>query len=302
MSNQSDTLYESHIHALDLFHRGKVRDLYHCGHDLLMVACDRISAFDVILPNAIPGKGRILTQTSRFWFEKTRHIVNNHLTELNVETVIGEDHPDLELLRERSMVVKQLKGVPLEAIVRGYLAGSAWKEYQQHGSICGIGLPPNMEQAARLPQPLFTPSTKADGGGHDQNITLEALESEIGAALADKIRHISLELYEFASAYALHRGIIIADSKFEFGLDESGELVLMDELFTPDSSRFWPSDAWQTGISPPSFDKQFVRDYLETLDWDKTAPGPELPEEIVTQTADRYAEAFGRLTLFSDHD
>lgn len=302
MNTAPDTLYESHIHALDLFHRGKVRDVYHCGHDLLIVACDRISAFDVILPNAIPGKGRILTQTSKFWFEKTEHIVPNHLTGLDVDAVIGDDHPDLDLLRERSMVVKHLKGVPVEAIVRGYLAGSGWKEYQQSGSICGIQLPPNMEQAARLPQPLFTPSTKAEAGAHDENITLQELEASIGTALADKIRHTSIELYKYASAYALHRGIIIADSKFEFGLDESGELLLMDELFTSDSSRFWPSDAWRTGISPPSFDKQFVRDYLETLDWDKTSPGPELPDEIVTQTADRYAEAYGRLTMFSDQD
>ncbi|MDX1570322.1 MAG: phosphoribosylaminoimidazolesuccinocarboxamide synthase [Xanthomonadales bacterium] len=295
MKAASEVLFESDIHQLERIARGKVRDIYEVGlHDLLIVTCDRLSAFDVVLPNPIPGKGIVLNRISNFWFDRTEHIIPNHRVELSVASAVG-DHPELPLLEPRSMVVKRLKPLPFEAIVRGYLAGSGWKDYQATGSVCGIKLPSGLEQSAQLPRPIFTPSTKADSG-HDQNVSLERLEATIGKALADKVAAVSLKLYEFAAAYARERGIIIADTKFEFGLDETGSLILIDELLTPDSSRFWPADKYQTGISPPSYDKQFVRDWLEAQDWDKSPPAPELPDEIVEKTRDRYLMALEQLT------
>ncbi len=291
----SDTLFQSHIEDLELLHRGKVRDVYALGpHDLLIVTCDRLSAFDVVLPTAIPGKGILLNRISNFWFAQTRHIIRNHLLGLSVDAVLGK-YPDLARLRPRSAVVRRLKPLPVEAIVRGYLAGSGWVEYQQTGAICGQRLPLHMEQAGRLPEPLFTPSTKAAAGTHDRNITMAEFAGLVGRALAEKVRRISLDVYRFAAEYAHHRGIIIADTKFEFGLDDAGEVVLMDELLTPDSSRFWPRGQYHPGTSPPSFDKQFVRDYLESLGWNKTAPGPKLPDEIVAKTRQKYEDAYGRL-------
>ena len=291
----STTLHTTDIHQLELVHRGKVRDVYKVGlHDLLIVTCDRLSAFDVVMDDAVPDKGVILNELARFWFDKTSHIIPNHLTSLTATDVIGE-HPQLELIDKRSVVVQSLKPLPFEAIVRGYIAGSGWKDYQRTQAVCGIHLPPGLEQAGRLPQPIFTPSTKA-AAGHDENISMSELEPLVGRELAHKVRDISLHLYRFASEYARERGIIIADTKFEFGLNKSGEIIVMDEIFTPDSSRFWPTDGYTTGISPPSFDKQYVRDYLETLDWNKEPPPPPLPDEIVEQTRNRYIEAFERLT------
>ncbi len=295
MNTSHDVLWETDIHQLELVGRGKVRDSYAVGtKDLLLVTCDRLSAFDVVLPTPIPGKGAILNQLSHFWFEKTASIVPNHLTGLTVDDVLG-DHPLLPQLRSRSMVVKRLRPLPFEAIVRGYLAGSGWKEYRRTGDICGISLPHGLEQAARLPHPLFTPSSKAEAG-HDENITRSHLEQLIGPDITTRVEEISLALYEFAAAHAAERGIIIADTKFEFGLDETGQIVLMDEVLTPDSSRFWPADDYRVGMSPPSYDKQFVRDWLERLDWDKVPPGPALPDDIVTSTRDRYLEALDVLT------
>ncbi|MDJ0654938.1 MAG: phosphoribosylaminoimidazolesuccinocarboxamide synthase [Xanthomonadales bacterium] len=295
-AHDTAVLYQSDIDTLELIGRGKVRDIYDAGvHDLLIVTCDRLSAFDVVLPTAIPGKGAVLNQISNFWFKKTEHIIQNHLLDIPLENVIGT-YPHIEPLRPRSAVVRKVKPLPVEAIVRGYLAGSGWKDYQETGAICGHKLPIHMEQAGKLPEPLFTPSTKAESGEHDVNITMEAFAEQVGEAFAEKVRHISIELYQFAAKHARERGIIIADTKFEFGLDATGDLVLIDEVLTPDSSRFWPVDQYHIGTSPPSFDKQFVRDYLETLDWDKTAPGPELPQDIADQTADKYREALQRLT------
>ena len=295
MTDPADILYQTDLHHLECIHRGKVRDIYQIGlSDLLIVTCDRISAFDVVLPNAIPGKGIVLNQISKFWFDKTAHIIPNHLVDLSVFSAVGE-HPDLPRLQPRAVVVKKLKPIPVEAIVRGYLAGSGWKEYQAAGSVCGIDLPGGLEQSARLPRPLFTPSTKA-ASGHDENISLARLEQLIGKELADKIADVSLRLYNFAADYARERGIIIADTKFEFGLDASGNLVLMDEVLSPDSSRFWPVEGYRPGISPPSYDKQFVRDWLEQQDWDKTPPGPRLPDDIVDKTRDRYLLALEQLT------
>ena len=289
-------IYETSLSHLPLLHRGKVRDVYDAGDNrLLMITCDRLSAFDVDLPTAIPGKGALLNAVSGFWFEKTTHVVKNHLTHQSPASIIG-DHPQLEALCARSVVSHRLKGLPVEAIVRGYLAGSGWHDYQHNGSVCGHQLPSGLSQAEQLPQPLFTPSTKAELGDHDENISRQAAAEIIGKDNAQLMEQVSLELYQFAADYARQRGIIIADTKFEFGLNERDELVLMDEILTPDSSRFWPVDQYRTGISPPSFDKQFVRDYLETLDWDKTSPGPELPAEVAQQTADRYSEALHRLT------
>ncbi len=280
---------------MELVHKGKVRDVYQAGlNDLLMIACDRLSAFDVVLPDPIPGKGAMLNQMAKFWFKQTEHIVPNHLLDLSVASVVG-DHPQLKLIEPRAMVVKKLKPVPFEAIVRGYLAGSGWKDYQKHGAISGVHIPANMSQAEKLPQPIFTPSTKAAVGDHDENVSYQRMAHKIGDALTEKIKNTSLALYKFASEHALARGIIIADTKFEFGLDEVGNLVLMDEIFTPDSSRFWPQDKYQTGISPPSFDKQFVRDHLESIGWNKQAPGPALPADIIEKTAARYQEAMRRL-------
>jgi phosphoribosylaminoimidazole-succinocarboxamide synthase len=283
------------IPPLQLLHQGKVRDIYAVDDErLLIVASDRLSAFDVILPDPIPGKGELLTRISNFWFGQFDDQVPNHLLDGDLAEILG-DAEMARQLKSRSMLVRRLKPLPVEAIVRGYLAGSGWKDYQTTGAISGIALPDGLEQASPLPAPIFTPSTKADQGDHDENIDFAAMQERIGPELALRVRDISLAIYRRASAYARNRGIIIADTKFEFGTDAAGELYLIDEVLTPDSSRFWPVDEWRLGISPPSFDKQFVRDYLETLDWDKTPPGPELPPEIIEQTRQRYEEAAARL-------
>ena len=290
------TQINSTIHSLPLLGRGKVRDNYAVGEDkILMVTSDRLSAFDVIMGEPIPEKGRVLNQMANFWFEKLGHIVPNHLTGVTPESVVAED--EVELVRGRSVVVKRLKPIMVEAVVRGYVIGSGWKDYQDTGAICGITLPVGLPQAAKLEEPIFTPAAKADVGEHDENISFADMESRIGAELAAKMRDISIQLYKEASAYAATRGIIIADTKFEFGLDDNGVLHLMDEVLTADSSRFWPADSYATGISPPSFDKQFVRDYLETItSWNKTAPAPTLPEDVIQKTAAKYREALERLT------
>jgi phosphoribosylaminoimidazole-succinocarboxamide synthase len=286
------------IASLPLIYRGKVRDLYAVDDQhLLMVASDRLSAFDVILPTALPGKGAVLTAVSNFWFDRTRHIVPNHLqlAEKTLEQALP-DPSERSRVAGRAVVARRLKGLPVEAIVRGYLIGSGWKDYQRSGMVCGIRLPEGLRLAERLPEPIFTPSTKAALGAHDENVSFAQIAATIGQELAEQVREISLRLYREAAEYALGRGIIIADTKFEFGLTEEGRLVLMDEALTPDSSRFWPVDGYQPGVNPPSFDKQFVRDYLETLDWDKQPPGPELPPEIVQKTVAKYREALERLT------
>ncbi|MGD8644685.1 MAG: phosphoribosylaminoimidazolesuccinocarboxamide synthase [Chromatiales bacterium] len=289
-------LFESRLSSLPLLSRGKVRDLYEVDAEhLLIVTTDRISAFDVILPTPIPGKGHVLTAISRFWFERMDHIVPNHLSGLRLEDVLP-DPAERGPIEGRAVIVRRLEPLPVEAIARGYLIGSGWKDYQATGTICGIRLPDGLTQAERLPEPIFTPSTKAEVGEHDLNVDFEAVVEQIGADRAETIREITLRIYREAAEYALGRGIIIADTKFEFGLDADGSIVLIDEALTPDSSRFWPADTYRPGQSPPSFDKQFVRDYLETLDWNKTAPGPELPPEIVDKTARKYAEALLRLT------
>jgi phosphoribosylaminoimidazole-succinocarboxamide synthase len=272
-----------------------VRDIYAVGDDkLLLVTTDRLSAFDVILPTPIPGKGKVLTAVTQFWLNKLSHVIPNQLTGIDPESVVADEERDN--VRGRSLVVKKLKPLPVEAIVRGYLAGSGWKEYQQTGSVCGILLPSGLQQASKLPQPLFTPSTKAELGQHDENISYNRCEALMGKELAARVRDVSLTLYTQAAEYALTRGIIIADTKFEFGLDGSGRLHLIDEVMTPDSSRFWPADQYQPGASPPSFDKQYVRDWLETSGWNKQAPGPDLPAEVVSLTAEKYREAQARLT------
>ncbi|GIX35096.1 MAG: phosphoribosylaminoimidazole-succinocarboxamide synthase [Lysobacteraceae bacterium] len=291
----STCLHTSDLPGLALLHRGKVRDVYTLpGDRLLMVATDRLSAFDVVLPDPIPGKGEMLCRISNFWFGRTRHLVDNHLTGEPVAGFLPQGVDPAPYL-ERSVVVRHLTPLPVEAIVRGYLIGSGWKDYQRSGSVCGIRLPPGLAQAAQLPEPIFTPSTKAAVGDHDQNVAFDAVVAAIGGPLAEQVRSVSLQIYRHAAAYAAERGILIADTKFEFGLDADGRLVVMDEMLTPDSSRFWPADQYREGISPPSFDKQFVRDYLETLDWDKTAPGPRLPAEVIEGTRQRYAEALRRL-------
>jgi len=291
-----DTLYESNIKSLPLLVRGKVRDVYAVGDDrLLIVTTDRLSAFDVVLPEPIPGKGAVLTSVSNFWFRLTSNIVPNHLVDMPLEEVLP-DAAERAGVEGRAVVVTKLDALPVEAIVRGYLIGSGWKDYQRTGTVCGIGLPPGLQLADRLPEPIFTPSTKAAAGAHDENIDFDRTCELIGAALAAQVRDVSLRIYTTCAAYALERGIIIADTKFEFGLDAGGRLVLIDEVLTPDSSRFWPADSYQPGTSPASFDKQFVRDYLESLDWDKTPPGPHLPADIITRTADKYREAEVRLT------
>ena len=284
------------ISFLPLIHQGKVRDLFAIDEDhMLIIASDRLSAFDVVLPDPVPGKGAMLTRISNFWFKQTSHIIDNHLTGIPLEDVFAD--PGLvALLKDRSVLVKRLTPLPLEAIVRGYLIGSGWKDYQQTGSVCGIELPAGLRQADKLPEVLFTPSTKAAAGSHDENVDFDTIVKLIGEDLAQQVRDASVAIYEFASAYALDRGIIIADTKFEFGLDDDGKLYLMDEVLTPDSSRFWPLESWQPGSSPPSYDKQFVRDYLETLDWNKQAPGPLLPAEIIEATVEKYAEACRKLT------
>ena len=284
------------LDCLTLIHQGKVRDSFVLDEDhMLIVASDRLSAFDVVLPDPVPGKGALLTSVSNFWFEKTQDIIDNHLTGLPVGEIIAD--PQLAaLLADRSVIVRRLKPLPVEAIVRGYLIGSGWNDYQQTGSVCGIPLPTGLRQADKLPEVLFTPSTKATAGDHDENVDFAAIVDLIGEDMACQVRDVSIKIYEFAARYALERGIIIADTKFEFGLDNDGKLYLMDEVLTPDSSRFWPKDSWKPGTSPPSFDKQFVRDYLETLDWNKQAPGPLLPPEIIEATVQKYAEACHILT------
>ena len=274
MAAAQPVVFETNLKSLPLIHRGKVRDIYDAGPEhLLIVTSDRLSAFDVVMPDPIPGKGAVLNGISRFWFEKTAHIIPNQLTDLAVEDAL-----------------------PVEAVARGYLIGSGWKDYQATGAVCGIPLPKGLLQAARLPQPIFTPASKAPKGQHDENIDFYQVQSLLGETLAEQVRDITLKIYAFASQYALERGIIIADTKLEFGVDKVGQLFLIDEVLTPDSSRFWPADTYKEGISPPSFDKQYVRDYLETLDWNKKAPGPKLPAEIIQKTGEKYQEAYTRLT------
>jgi phosphoribosylaminoimidazole-succinocarboxamide synthase len=288
-------LSQSHLPGLDLIHRGKVRDVYALGTDeLLIVASDRLSAFDVVLPDPIPGKGEMLTQISNFWFDKTARIVPNHLTGKRVADVLPPG-TDTALYAKRSVIAKRLKPVPVEAIARGYLIGSGWKDYRTTGSLCGITLPPGLRQSQKLGAPIFTPSTKAALGNHDENISFDQVVALIGADLAHRVRSATLAIYAFAAGYAARRGIIIADTKFEFGTDADGTLYVMDEMLTPDSSRFWPATEYRVGISPPSYDKQFVRDYLETLDWNKQQPGPVLPRSVIEGTAAKYAEALKRL-------
>lgn len=292
----ADLLFETSIPELPLIGRGKVRDIYSVDDDhLLMVTTDRLSAYDVVMPDPVPGKGEVLTRISLFWFRMMSDIIDNQLTDLTVADVI-KDAELQEQLKNRALVVKRLKPLPIEAVVRGYLIGSGWKDYQDTGQVCGITLPEGLHQAEKLPQTLFTPAYKAEAGAHDENISFEKVAELVGEKLAAQVRDISIRIYERAAAYALERGIIIADTKFEFGQDQQGRLYIIDEALTPDSSRFWPVDRYEVGVSPPSFDKQFVRDYLETLDWDKTAPGPELPAEILEKTAANYSEALQRLT------
>lgn len=291
----SNAMFHAEINSLKLLHSGKVRDMYEVDDKhLLIVTTDRLSAFDVVLPTPVPGKGEVLTVVSDFWFHKLSHIVPNHLSDMSLEEAIP-DTVELERVRSRAIVVKRLKPLPIEAIVRGYLIGSGWKEYGRQGSVCGITLPQGLNLADRLPEAIFTPSTKANVGDHDENISFEQMCDIIGDELAVQVRDASLALYKEAAAYALEKGIIIADTKFEFGLDEEGTLIQIDESLTPDSSRFWPVDVYQPGISPPSFDKQYIRDWLETLDWDKQAPGPEVPDEVMAITSAKYREALSRL-------
>ena len=296
MSQSSPPMLESRVPSLERIHQGKVRDIYAVDAErMLIVTTDRLSAFDVILPDPIPGKGAILTAISRFWFDKTAHIVPNHLTDYPLEKAVtsaAERAP----LADRSMIVRRLKPLPIEAVVRGYLIGSGWRDYQETGAVCGIALPRGLRQAERLAEPIFTPATKADLGAHDENITYDRMTSIVGRGLAEQVRATALSLYAHAAEHARARGILIADTKFEFGVDAAGRLTLIDEALTPDSSRLWPADTWQPGGSPPSFDKQFVRDYLETLDWNKRAPGPKLPADIIEKTGAKYAEALRRLT------
>ncbi len=294
--NAPAALFESSISNLKLISRGKVRDIYEVDDEhLLIVTTDRLSAFDVILPDPIPGKGKVLTSVSNFWFDKMQHVIPNHLSELKLEDVIP-DEKERTQVESRAIIVKRLKPLPVEAIVRGYIIGSGWKDYQQSSAICGIQLSAGLQQAEKLPEAIYTPSSKAAVGDHDENISFQQTVSLLGAEIAEQVKNVSLKLYTEAAAYAKERGIIIADTKFEFGLDEEGQLFLIDEALTPDSSRFWPAEHYQVGISPPSFDKQYIRDYLETLDWDKTAPGPSLPTEVTEVCAAKYAEAEAKLT------
>ena len=288
-------LHQSRLHSLPLLARGKVRDNYAVGTDrLLMVASDRISAFDVVMGEPIPGKGALLTRMALFWFDRLAPVVPNHLTGQAPESVVAPD--EAAQVRDRSMLVKRLRPLPIEAVVRGYLAGSGWKEYQEHGAVCGVALPPGLRNASRLPTPIFTPATKAEAGAHDENIAFEQAAALIGAERAAEVRDVALRLYSEAAAYALQRGIVIADTKFEFGLDDEDRLTLMDEVLTPDSSRFWPLASWREGANPPSYDKQYLRDWLEQAQvdgrpWNKQAPAPALPAEVVQATARRYEEA-----------
>lgn len=294
--NAPSTLFETTLTSLTLKARGKVRDIYNIddGH-MLIVTTDRLSAFDVILPDPIPGKGRVLTAVSNFWFQKMQPIIPNHLSGLELEDVV-KNPEECALLNGRGIVVRKFRPLPVEAVVRGYLTGSGWKDYQKNGAVCGISLPSGLQMAQQLPNPVFTPSTKAELGAHDENIDFAKASELLGWALAERVRDVSLQIYREAAEYALLHGIIVADTKFEFGLDDRGELYLIDEVLTPDSSRFWPVDEYRIGMSPPSFDKQIVRDYLETLDWGKTPPGPRLPPEVLEKTAAKYREAQFRLT------
>jgi phosphoribosylaminoimidazole-succinocarboxamide synthase len=289
-------VHETRLRSLNRIHRGKVRDVYAVDDQtLLIVATDRLSAFDVVLPDPIPGKGRILNTISNFWFARTGNIVANHLLDVPLAQVVP-DPVERAQVDGRSVIARRLKALPIEAIVRGYLIGSGWKDYQASGSVSGVALPAGLRQAERLPRPIFTPATKAAVGDHDENISYATAEGMVGADVAAKVRDISLALYDFAARHCAQRGIIIADTKFEFGLAPDGQLLLIDEALTPDSSRFWPADSYRVGISPPSFDKQFVRDYLETLDWNKRAPGPKLPPQVIQRTAANYEEALRRIT------
>ena len=287
-------IYESSIKSLKRIGKGKVRDIYALGDDkMLIITSDRLSAFDVVLSDPIPDKGRVLNQMANFWFSKLGHVVPNQLTGIDPETVVSES--EKEQVKGRAVVVKKLKPLPIEAVVRGYIIGSGWKDYQKTGKVCGIELPKGLQQAQKLPAPIFTPATKAETG-HDENISFEEVVKLIGRPMAEKVRDVSIRLYKEASEYAATKGIIIADTKFEFGLDSQGNLVLIDEVLTADSSRFWPADSYEVGMSPPSYDKQFVRDYLETLDWNKTPPAPKLPAEVISKTSQKYREALERLT------
>ena len=285
------------LQNLELIGQGKVRDIYAVDKDhLLIVTTDRMSAFDVVLPNPIPGKGEVLTELSEFWFSKTAAIVDNHLTnDLNLVDLL-DSADQLDYFQKRSMIVKRLNPLPIEAVVRGYLIGSGWKDYQATGAVCGIELQEGLEMASQLPEPIYTPATKAEFGEHDENISYEETINLIGEELASKVRDTAIQIYNFGVNHAKERGIIIADTKFEFGLDNNGKLFLIDEVLTPDSSRFWSIEEYQVGISPPSFDKQYLRDYLETLDWDKTAPGPELPEDVIGNTTEKYRSAYRTIT------
>jgi phosphoribosylaminoimidazole-succinocarboxamide synthase len=295
-NNTPDALYASNLTGLTRLSQGKVRDLYAVDDcHLLIITTDRLSAFDVVLPDPIPGKGEVLTRLSNFWFGRTAGIVRNHLADLPLASVIA-DPAERAAVATRATVVRRLKPLPIEAVVRGYLIGSGWKDYQATGSVCGIPLPAGLPMAAPLPEPLFTPATKAAAGDHDENISFAECEKLVGAGLARQVRTLAIRVYGEGAAYARSRGIIIADTKFEFGLDDDGALYLIDEVMTPDSSRFWPAAAYRTGISPPSFDKQFVRDYLETLDWNKKAPGPKLPPDVIRRTTEKYQQALELLT------
>ena len=286
----ANPVFETNLKKHPLITRGKVRDIYDVDDQhMLIVTTDRLSAFDVVLPTPVPNKGIVLTQVSNFWFDKLSHVIPNHFSDLTLNDLkISKE--ERETLEGRSVIVKKLKPLPVEAIVRGYIIGSGWKDYQATGQVCGIDLPEGLKQAEKLPEVLFTPSTKADIGGHDENITFKKMHALIGGFLAEEVRRVSLQLYSEAAEFALSKGIIISDTKFEFGLDETGKLVLIDEILSPDSSRFWPADQYQAGISPPSFDKQYIRDYLETLEWDKTAPGPHLPDDVLAKSAEKYQE------------
>jgi phosphoribosylaminoimidazole-succinocarboxamide synthase len=295
MSKPITAVYETNLKSLPLVQKGKVRDIYAVGEDyFLIVTTDRLSAFDVVLPDPVPRKGAILTEISNFWFERTSGIIKNHLTGMTLESVVP-DAVERAPLEGRSIVVEKVKPLAIEAVVRGYLIGSGWKDYQKTGSVCGLSLPSGLRLGQKLPEPIYTPSTKAPVGDHDENISFEQSCDIVGTALAEEVRSVTLDIYSKCAEYALERGIIIADTKMEFGLDNSGDLILIDELLTPDSSRFWPAASYEVGISPPSFDKQFVRDYLETLDWDKTDPGPNIPTDTLARTSEKYQEALNIL-------
>lgn len=289
-------LLQSSIKSLPLINQGKVRDIYDIDADkMLIVTTDRLSAFDVVLPTAIPGKGAVLTQVANFWFDRLRDIIPNHLTGIDPASVV-RDPAEKAQVAGRAIVVRKLKPLPIEAVVRGYLVGSGWKEYRQSGTVCGIPLPAGLQEASKLPDPIFTPSTKAEVGAHDENITFAQASALMGAELAAKVRDVAIRLYQAAAEYALTKGIIIADTKFEFGLDDAGALYLIDEALTPDSSRFWPADQYRVGSNPPSYDKQYVRDWLESSGWNKKAPGPELPADVAARTGEKYREALKQLT------